>query len=158
MTALTILGLTALAAALIPLFFSWRWCALTSFAGMCLCAAGNAGVARPAMLVFWGIAAAIATGINLALPKAVATSRTGMGYVAGGALLGTLTGYLLGMGALVICDVTGTVLGAMAFSRTPAGRHLDFPSSKFVQYICAKGLPAIVTMAIAAFSVIVITL
>lgn len=158
MIALTIIGLVALAGALATLFVSWRWSAAVAFAGMCLIAWGNPGVVRAVMLIFWGVAAAIVVAINYMLPAAVATGRMGIGYIAGGALLGTLTGYLLGPGAIVLCDVVGTFLGALAFSRTPAGRHLDFPSSKFIQYLCAKGLPAAVTLAIIAFSVIVITL
>lgn len=158
MITLTILGLAALLAALITLFISWRWSAAAAFAGMCLITLGNPGVARPMMLIFWGIAAVLVVAVNYMLPPTVADGRMGIGYIAGGALLGTLVGYLIGPGAMVLCDVIGVFLGALAFSRTPRGRHLDFPSSKFIQYLCAKGLPAAVTLAIIAYSVVVITL
>lgn len=157
-TILISLGVAALVASVVMLFRAWRWCPAVAFGGMVLCALGNPGVARPLMLIFWGIAAGIALAINLTLPRRVALSRTGVGYIAGGAVLGTVVGYLLGMSAMVLCDVIGVCLGALAFSRTPAGRTLEFPSSKFIQYLCAKGLPAAVTLAVAAFSVILITL
>ncbi|MDE6396676.1 MAG: hypothetical protein K2K84_05345, partial [Muribaculaceae bacterium] len=40
----------------------------------------------------------------------------------------------------------GAFLGALAFSRTAAGRPMHFPSSKFFNYLGAKGIPPVVTL------------
>ena len=43
--------------------------------------------------------------------------------------------------------------GGYVYARTPAGKPLGFPSAQFFQYLCAKGLPAVVTVSIIGIAV-----
>lgn len=143
---LVTLGTLLIAAAVVLTFMSVRYSPAVAFSG--LVAFGFSGIAPmgPDLFIFWGIAALIAVGVNFMLPREVACSRIGMGYVAAGALVGLVVGLLLNEAAMIIGAVLGAVAGGIAFSRTPAGRAVDFPSSRFLNYICAKGLPAVITL------------
>ncbi len=100
-------------------------------------------------IAFWGVAAAISWGIYQLLPAQVAKETAGTGYMTAAALAGTLVGLLVSQAGLIIGAVLGVFCGAMAFSRTPKGKPLEFPSRKFLNYLCAKGLPIVVTTSIA---------
>ena len=99
-------------------------------------------------LTFWGIAVFIVLGITSLLPKPLAQSTRGLGFIAGGAMAGTAAG------ASIAGSLIGASLGALAYSRTHSGAALKFPSSQFVQYLCAKGLPAAVTMSISSIVIL----
>ena len=88
------------------------------------------------------------------LPKKITSSRLGIGYIAGAALAGTFVGLAMSHEWMIIGAVAGATLGGIAYSRTPAGRIMEFPSSKFLNYLCAKGLPAVVTMCMVGTSVL----
>ena len=62
------------------------------------------------------------------------------------ALAGMLLGMTFGYAPMIIGAFVGAVAGAVFFSRTPGGAGLKFPSSRFVQYFCAKGLPAVIVV------------
>lgn len=129
-------------------FRAWRWTPLTAYMAMWpLYYLTEFTGFTDSLLTFWGIATLIALGINYMLPFSVATSRTGMAYMAGGALAGTFVGLLATPVAGVICgSAAGGFLGALAFSRMRAGKVLAFPSRRFFNYIVAKGLPLVVEM------------
>lgn len=127
----------------------------TALAFLALCTAGLLpGVEfTAATYIFWGIAMLIVVAIGSLLPAAVASSRKGVPYIGGGALAGAFAGMALGShAAIIIGAVAGALLGGVAYGRTPAGKALLFPSSRFFNYLCAKGLPAAVAMSMAALS------
>jgi len=97
-------------------------------------------------LVFWSVATVLVLGIYVLLPKSMVRSTRGMGYIAGGSIAGAAVGLTLSAGAMIAASAVGAFLGALAYSRTAEGRVLEFPSLRFRQYICAKGLPTVVAV------------
>lgn len=148
-----IVGMALCVAAVIFTFMSRRWSALLAFVGLsAIYFWGDAGLSSM-QYYFWGAAALIAWGIGVLLPRPVADSRHGVGYIAGGALAGSLVGMLMSIAGMITGAVIGAFCGAFAYSRTPEGGSMIFPSSKFLHYLCAKGLPAVVTMCILCMSI-----
>lgn len=140
---------TTAIASLIVAYIPRGWSSIIAYAGLwCLFFTPGLTVSAEA-LVFWGVAALIALGICTLLPKWVSDSRKGVGYIVTAAIAGTLVGMLISSAGLIIGAVLGAFCGALAFSRTPAGAPLKFPSSEFINYMCAKGLPTVVTTSIA---------
>ena len=130
--AVMVVSILLLIAGVVLSFFPKRYAVAPAYAG--LLGIGLTAVhASASTLVFWGVATAIVLAIGYMLPRAVATSRKGVGYI------------------------TGAVLGGIAYSKTPAGRPMEFPSSKFLNYLCAKGLPAVVTVAIVGTAILWLT-
>ena len=68
-------------------------------------------------------------------------------------LAGCLLGMLVGARVMVLGVVLGAFVGQMAYSRTPEGKWLKFPTSTFIQYFCAKSLPAIVAVSMLGIAV-----
>ena len=60
-----------------------------------------------------------------------------------------MTGLVISHAWMIIGGVAGAILGGIAYSKTPAGKALGFPSSKFLNYLCAKGLPAVIAVCMA---------
>lgn len=144
-SAAMILAIASLVIAYIPR----GWGALVAYCGLwCISFVPGLTVTTQA-LIFWGIAALISLGICSLLPEWVSKSRKGVGYIVTATIAGTLVGMIISSAGLIIGAVTGAFCGALAFSRTPDGKTLKFPSPEFLNYLCAKGLPAIVTACIA---------
>lgn len=146
---LFIFPLLCLLAAVVTLFLSWRWASVPAYAGLLL--VYFLGWYLPVSeLYYWGAAMAIVLGLNMMLPRDVVSSRMGLGYVITGGIAGMAVGWLISPWFYVLGVILGVFLGTLAFCFTPAGRHLGFPSRQYLQYLCAKGLPAAITLAIAA--------
>ena len=64
-----------------------------------------------------------------------------------------MLGMILGARVMVLGTVLGALVGEFAYSRTPAGRGIRQPAAVFLRYFGAKGLPAIVTVAIIGLAV-----
>ena len=80
------------------------------------------------------------------LPPVIRFSRRGLGYIAGGALVGMALGLTMYRPATVIGgSILGALLGAIAYSRTSNGKVLEFPTVKFFNYLGAKGIPAVMS-------------
>ena len=105
-------------------------------------------------VAFWGACAAVALGINMMLPPQVSRNRSGQAYLFGAALAGAFTVMIISTAGMILGAAAGALCGAIAFSRTPAGTSLRFPSSQFLNYVCAKGLPAIVTACLCGLAVL----
>lgn len=128
-------------------FRSWRWSAATAYLALWPLYYLPDFAIPDSIMTFWGIATLIALGINYMLPFEVATSRTGMPYMVIGGVCGTLIGAMAYAQAGLICGaVFGLMCGAIAYSRTPRGRVLGFPSTRFFNYLVAKGLPLTVVL------------
>lgn len=148
-----VIGLTLCVTGVALTFVPKVWSALAAFLGLgAIYFFGDAGVSS-SQFYFWGAAGLIAWGIGVLLPESVAKSRAGVGYISGAALAGALVGMLISHAGMIIGAALGAFCGAMAYSRTPEGRVLEFPSSKFLHYLCAKGLPAIVSICIMCVAV-----
>lgn len=154
--AITVVCILLLIAGIILTFVSNRWAVAAAYAG--LLGIGLTTInASATPLIFWGIATAIVIGLEYLLPKNIASSRRGVGYIAGAALAGAFVGLVISHEWMIVGSVAGAILGGIAYSRTPAGSVMEFPSSKFLNYLCAKGLPAVVTMCIVGTSVLWLT-
>lgn len=148
-----ILGLILAVAAAALAFKSRTWSPLVSFIALAVTYFWGRTMLDSSQFYFWGSAALIAWGIYIMLPRPVAASRVGMGYIVGGTLAGALVGLIASHAWLVLGAMLGAFCGALAYSRTPSGAILQFPSSKFLHYLCAKGLPAVVMVCILGFLV-----
>lgn len=106
-------------------------------------------------LIFWGVASAIVLGLRVLQPKALVMTAKGLPYVALATIAGTAIGYMISPTAasVILCASAGAVLGAIAYMRTPAAPCIAITSSRFVEYLCAKGLPCVVTTSMAAIAI-----
>lgn len=105
----------------------------------------EANIPRLSTIGFWAAVAAIATAINFMLPPSVVDSRRGQGFIAIGALCGMFVGMIITDAAMIVGTIIGAMTGALTFSRTPAGRSILNPTSKFINYVCAKAMPAVIS-------------
>lgn len=97
-------------------------------------------------LLFWGVTTLIVIGLDVLLPRESARALQGRGYVGVGTIAGMVVGMLLSSAGIILGAAIGAFLGAMAYSRTPAGRALQFPSAVFMRFLCSRGLPAVVAI------------
>ena len=137
--------------ALVMTFKSKRYAVAVAYAVLCI-----AGLIAPAELsmtplIFWGVALVAVLVIDMLLPADIAKSNQGLGYIAGGGAVGMFIGLLIP--AVVLCTATGGILGGIAYAKTPEGKPLEFPSSKFLSYLCAKGFPAVIAICIIGVSI-----
>lgn len=97
---------------------------------------------------FWGVAAAIALGIEYLAP--VRCQRGRALYTVGGSLAGAAIGLALGTQASVIIgSAVAAFLGYFAWGRTPAGRRsLASSPAIHIEEFAAIALPAVVNFAI----------
>lgn len=140
-----IISVLAALAAIAGTWMSRFWSVIAAYVSLCLLYLFPASGVAGGTLVFWGMAAVVATAIGLMLPPEIARTRRGMPYITIGALAGTFTGLIISQAGMIIGAVAGALCGAVAYSRTPAGVALEFPSARFFNFTCAKGLPAAVT-------------
>ena len=104
--------------------------------------------------VFWGAAALIATAIGFLSPKGEPDkSLQGNLYITLGSLAGLLVGMSVDASVMILCAIIGAIFGELAYTRTPKGCWIKFPSSVFIHYFCAKGLNIIVTIAIIGIAI-----
>ena len=123
--------------------------AITAYAGLWFMKLGNVVHPGSWLMTSWGIAVAIVVMIDLLQPRTVSRSTKGMTYIGSGAIVGMMVG-MTGFSYLwmVLGAAVGVIGGGYVYARTPAGKPLQFPSARFFQYLCAKGLPAIVTASV----------
>lgn len=122
------------------------WASLVAFGALCVLFLQPVSAVSVGTLLFWGIASLIATAICVLLPGDVQRSRMGVAYLLVGTVAGAFVGLIISTAGMIVGAVLGAVCAAVAYSRTPAGRTIDFPSAKFFNYLCAKGLPIVVTV------------
>ena len=144
--------------AIVLSFLDGSVAAVVAFAALC-CTGFIPGIDPGAtVFIFWGVAAAIVLGLRFMLSESVRRSRLGLPYITGAALAGMLVGLALSSHAAIVAGAfIGAALGGVAYARTPAGKVLEFPSSRFLNYLCAKALPAIVTMSIVGTAAAMLT-
>lgn len=142
--------------ALLLLFFSRRYAALLAFLGMLLLKIADVVPFASDQLWFCGAAAMIVQGLEVLLPGRIIRMRLGVGYMTVASIAGLLIGLLISPNVMLIGGIVGLIAGGMAFSFTPQGRTLEFPSRRFVSYLCAKGFTLIITLSIIAESLMLL--
>ena len=96
----------------------------------------------------WGVATGIVAALRRFQPAGEPDgNKVSNLYVGLSSLAGSVLGLTLGKEFILLGAIVGGFMGVMAYSRTPLGKWIKFPTSTFIQYFCAKGLPAIVATA-----------
>ena len=154
-TILLIIGSLCLAVA-VALVLWPRWvAAVPAFVGLVLLHLSYYIAVPEKTFIFWGIATLITVGLFYLSPKGEPDGhRSSNLYVGLTAIAGGLLGILLQHPAyMVLGIILGAALGQLAYSRTPAGRWMLNPSSLFLKYFLAKGLPAIIAVSIICIAI-----
>ena len=107
------------------------------------------------MLSYWGIMVVIVVTVSALLPPALVKATQGLFPIGITSLAGMLAGLSFGYAPMVIGAVAGTIAGGVYFSRTPKGAGLNFPSSQFLQYLCAKGFPTVISVSLTGIAILV---
>lgn len=105
------------------------------------------------MMSYWGVMTVVVIIILSMLPQPLLKTTRGMIHITVASFCGMLIGASMGYAPMIIGSFIGAFAGCLIFSRTPKGVALNFPSSKFVQYFCAKGLPAVVTISLIGIAI-----
>ena len=74
-------------------------------------------------------------------------------YVGLSTIAGAMLGLVISPSLIVLGAIIGSLIGVMAYSRTPKGRWIQPPSATFFQYVGTKCLPAVVTVSIVGITV-----
>ena len=153
-TILLIAGAACLVVALL-LVLRPRWvAAVPAFAGLALMHWSYTIDVKTMTFVFWGIATLITVGLYYLLPKGEPDGHQSSNlYVGFTAMAGGMLGILLAPRIMVLGVILGAAMGQLAYSRTPAGNWMLFPSTQFWRYFAAKCLPAIVAISIVCIAV-----
>ena len=153
-TLLLIAGAACLVVALL-LVLRPRWvAAVPAFAGLALMHWSYTIDVKTMTFIFWGIATLITVGLYYLLPKGEPDGHQSSNlYVGFTAMAGGMLGILLAPRIMVLGVILGAAMGQLAYSRTPAGNWMLFPSTQFWRYFAAKCLPAIVAISIVCIAV-----
>lgn len=121
---------------------------LTAYAALCALHFSTHITLPVSTFIFWSIASAILVAIDLLSPKGEPDgSRQGNLYMTIGAMAGLFIGLSVNPSIMVLSIIIGTFFGQLAYSRTPKGCWIKFPSSIFIHYFCAKGFKTIASAA-----------
>lgn len=152
-TTLFVIGALLLDWATVAVFFPKMLAVIPAFVGMTVLWLGDCIVLPSSNIIFWGVATVLVVINHFLLPRGLRSSRAGLGYFAGGTLAGLAVGLTVYSKASLIGGAClGAFLGALAFSQTAAGRPMNFPSSKFFNYLGAKGIPLVVALSMVGIS------
>jgi len=151
---LFITGIICLVAALLLVLWP-RWvAAVPAFVGLVLMHMSYHIDVKTITFIFWGIATLITVGLFYLSPSGEPDGhRSSNFYVGLTAMGGGLLGILLAPRVMVLGIILGALMGQLAYSRTPHGKWMLNPSTMFVRYFAAKGLPAIVAIAIVCIAI-----
>ncbi len=151
---LLVLGVLSAACAIVCLLRHWIPAAVPAYAALCLLHWSTSIYLPTKTFVFWGMATALCVGVQYLSPKDEPDGRvTGNYYISIAAIAGCLLGILISARIMVLGVVLGAIMGQMAFSKTPHGKWLKFPSVTFIRYFCAKSLQAIVAVAMVGIAI-----
>lgn len=151
---LLILGTLCMVAAMVLVLKPWTVAAVPAFAGLVLMHWSTYTTFPHWIFWFYGATTLMVVGIRYLSPRGEPDGKTtGNLYLGLGAVMGCLLGMLVEARFMVLGTIIGTVMGQVAFSRTPGGKWLTFHKSNFIQYLCAKGLPVVVAVAMIGIAV-----
>lgn len=151
---LLIAGILCLVAA-VALVLWPRWvAAVPAFAGLALLHWSYYIDVKPSTFIFWGIAALITVGLFYLSPSGEPDGHSDSNlYVGFTSMAGGMLGILLAPRILVLGVILGALVGQFAYSRTPKGKWMLYPSTLFWRYFAAKCLPAIVAISIVCIAI-----
>ena len=151
-TVFQIFSIALAAIALVACFFPRTPAVLAAWLGLLSAHFAGAPYITGKVLTFWAVASVIVLMLDRLQPTALARTRSGLGYVAAGAIAGTAVGYACApvVASFIIGAIAGAFLGTVAFMTLPGGPKKNIGSPEFIQYLCAKGLPAVVSCSQAA--------
>lgn len=153
---LTILGIAALMLGLFLCLRPYVPSVLASYGGLWLLQWGGMIDVPTVTLSFWGVMVVLVVMTNSMLSPTLVKATQGLPHIlvtsAAGMLLGMTLGYYASM---VVGAVVGAAAGAVFFARTPKGKGLQFPSQRFLQYLCAKGFPTVVSVVLTGIAIMV---
>lgn len=158
-TLLLISGIVALVAAFLAILRPYVPGAVLAYAGLWLFKWSGFIHPSAGLLASWGVIVVVVLVIDFLLPSSISRATNGMGYMGVGGLVGLfvgMTGFSLAWA--VAGAAAGVLLGAFAYTRMPGGKALGFPSSRFFQYLCAKGLPAVVTLGLIGIALLLVVM
>ncbi|MGM9803003.1 MAG: hypothetical protein ACI308_02380 [Muribaculaceae bacterium] len=153
-TILLILGLISLLAALLLVFKPKFPGAVAAYIAVFLLHASTHIYLTTSTLVFWACATVIVAVLHYLQPKGEPKeSRASNLYIGLGGIAGLMAGLAIDARVMILGVIVGVFLGLIAYTRTPNGRWLKFPTFTFIQYFCAKALSAIVAIAIVGLAI-----
>ena len=152
LTVFQILSIALAIAAVTACFFPRIPSALAAWLGLLTAHFAGAPYINAKVLTFWAVASVIVLMLGYLQPKALTRTRAGVAYVATGTIAGTAVGYACApvAASFIIGAIVGAFLGTVAFMSLPKGPKKNIGSPEFIQYLCAKGLPAVVSCSQAA--------
>ena len=133
---LTILGVMLLGLGLYLCVRPYVPSVLASYGGLWLLQWGGLMEVPTVTLSYWGVMVVIVVTINSMQQPA-------------------LTKATQGLPQMVIGAAVGAVAGGVFFARTPKGAALRFPSKRFLQYVCAKGFPTVISVSLTGIAIMV---
>lgn len=142
-----ITGLLLLAGALFLCYKPIIPATLIGYGAMWVLSYGNHVTFSKDTLMFWGAATMIVLVIYSSQAQDSSDAK-GSGYIATGALVGSIIGMLSTHAGIIIGAALGAILGFVAYCRTPQGASIKLPSKEFISQLAAKGLPTVVTISI----------
>lgn len=137
---------TLLAGASVVLAYMSRWpAAVLAYAALVAAECGGILQMGAGDMIFWGAATVVVLAILYLLPGEIRGATIGMPYFATGALAGAFVGLCTN----TVAGVVAASFAAVCLSSLIAGRArqcaiLGFPSRRYFNYLCAKGLPLVV--------------
>ena len=153
-TILLIAGILCLVAAVVLVLWP-RWVAAVQAYAVLWLLHLSYYIAVPMMtFAFWGIATLITVGLFYLSPSGEPDGHSDSNlYVGLTAVAGGMLGILLAPRILVLGVILGALAGQFAYSRTPKGKWMLYPSTQFWRYFAAKCLPAIVAISIVCIAI-----
>ena len=153
---LTILGIALLLLGLFLCLRPYVPSVLASYGGLWLLQWGGLIDIPTVTLSYWGVMVVIVVTISSMQSPVMVKATQGLPHI----LITSFAGMLLGMtmgyyASMVIGAVLGAAAGGIYFARTPKGAALQFPSKRFLQYLCAKGFPTVISVSLTGIALMV---
>ena len=151
---LFVVGIIAMVLALVLLFWPRFSAVLPAYVGMLCLHLSTFIYLRNFALIFWAVATVIVLMIkHLSPPGEPDGNKASNLYVGLSTVAGAMLGIVINPSLIVLGAIIGSLIGVMAYSRTPRGKWINPPSSAFFQDVGTKCLPAVVTVSIIGITV-----
>ena len=129
---------------------------IASYGGLWLLQWSGAVSVPAQALGYWGAMVFLVFTISSLQSPALTKATQGTVPITLTSLAGMVVGLsLASYAALLVGAVGGAVAGGIFFARTPKGAALHFPSKRFLQYLCAKGFPTVVSVSLLGMALMV---
>lgn len=151
---LFVVGIVAMVLALVLLLWPRFPAVVPAYAGMLCLHLSTFIYLRTFSLIFWAVAAMIVLMLKFMTPKGEPDGHGESNlYVGLSTVAGAMLGLVISPSLIVLGAIIGSLIGVMAYSRTPNGKWIQPPSANFFQYVGTKCLPAVVAVSILGITV-----